>query len=72
MQQSFLFPWMQWISISADFIGAGCLYRGSFTSETFAKSSNEWRYFFYKKKKNICSAKCKYGKCSGTEIYVCQ
>lgn len=30
------------------------------------------RYFFYKKKENICSAKCKYGKCSSTEIYVCQ
>ncbi len=43
-----------------------------FTSEAFVKSSNERRYFFYKKKENICSAKCKYGKCSSTEIYVCQ
>src|SRR5699024_11398000 len=51
-----------WICVPADFICANCVPCSPVHAKTVLERRNERRSFFYKKKKNLCTASCEHGR----------
>src|SRR5699024_8776767 len=61
-----------WICVPADFVRADCVPCSPVHAKTVLERRNERRSFFYKKKKNLCTASCEHGRSGSKEIYVCE